>query len=849
MDFYTNFVSRGDTLYVRHYRDGIQCESEFPIRPKLYVNTPIKNSGLETIHRNIANEPVYELEFESPKEAKGFIKSYENSSMRIFGYPRFDYAEVDNNFPGDIEFDYDLIRIVAVDIETEVEYGFPNVKEGNEIINLISLSFRGKFYTFGLKPWGLSDPDVTYVHCKSEEILLKSFYTMMQKIKPDIITGWNVVGFDIPYLYNRTMVVLNESWSKKLSPYGWCRSSITNFMGREQVNIDVDGVQVLDYLELYKKFELSPRENYKLGTIAQIELGDNKIELDCSFKESYSDANWDRHVEYNVHDVRLIDRLDAKLQFIRVAVTMALSAKCQFADVYRVTRVWDNTIANHLRAQNVHVDAAFRHSGDGYEGAFVKPTIPGLYEWCASFDVASLYPSMIVQYNISPDTILDSSEFLKITPYDVLSNSDAYKEALRYAKSRNATLCANGSMYSKEKQGFLPFLVEKYFARRVAEKKEMKKWGKEAERAKVELKTTTGNKETLKAYIDECESKAHIYDKKQHATKILLNSLYGCLGTQYFRLFDIFQAEGITLSGQVVVTKSYDVMNDFVNSALKSDSDYVVASDTDSCYVNFSPLMKVLCDGKSFEDQLKVMQKICDTVLPAKLTTQFDALSLATNAWNNAVDMKREAIASACFVAKKNYVMNVYDNEGTVYSTPKQKITGLEAIKSSTPKFFQDKLKIGYGMVFNSSEEKVHTFVADVYKEYMALPIEDVVATTSVTELEKYEDGDDGFAKGAQGHIKGAIMYNRLLKSMKLDDKYVEIRAGDKLKIINLKVPNPLGLRYFCYLDSFPTEMIDMKYIDRDSNYEKYFVGPLKRVIGVLEWTHEYSPSIEDFFD
>ena len=488
LDFYTNFVSRGDTLYVRHYRDGIQCESEFPIRPKLYVNTPIKNSGLETIHRNIANEPVYELEFESPKEAKGFIKSYENSSMRIFGYPRFDYAEVDNNFPGDIEFDYDLIRIVAVDLECEVDAGFPDVKTGNEVINLITLSFKGKFYTFGLKPWALSDPDVTYVHCKSEEILLKSFYTMMQKIKPDIITGWNVVGFDIPYLYNRTMVVLNESWSKKLSPYGWCKSSITNFMGREQVNIEVDGVQVLDYLELYKKFELSPRENYKLGTIAQIELGDNKIELDCSFKESYSDKRWDRHVEYNVHDVRLIDRLDAKLQFIRVAVTMALSAKCQFADVYRVTRVWDNTIANHLRAQNVHVDAAFHHSGDGYEGAFVKPTIPGLYEWCASFDVASLYPSMIVQYNISPDTILDSSEFFKITPADVLKNTDAYKEALRYAKSRNATLCANGSMYSKDKQGFLPFLVEKYFAQRVAEKKEMKVWGKEAERVKLEIK-------------------------------------------------------------------------------------------------------------------------------------------------------------------------------------------------------------------------------------------------------------------------------------------------------------------------------------------------------------------------
>lgn len=543
LDFYTSFIQRGDSVYVRHYKNGVQCQSEFKIHPKLYIETPRADHDLDTPFRNIAGKPIYELSFDNPKAAKTFMNSYSDSSMQIYGYPRFDYAEIDKLFPGEIDFDYDQIRVVAIDIETEVDSpvfpddtivtlsesgevtlgqyrkdhseqvfdidkrewssyedscyakgnGFPDIFDPKEVINLFSLSFRGHIYAFGLKPWGLTDENVTYVHCKSEEVLLKALFGILAKIKPDIITGWNIDNFDIPYIYNRTIKVLNQDWANKLSPLGWCRASNTSFSGRDSIKIDVNGIQIVDYLELYKKFELSPRENYKLDTIAMLELGENKIELDCPFKESYSDKNWDRHVRYNIQDTRLIDRLDEKLQFIRVAATMALSAKCNFTDVYRVTRIWDNIIANHLREQNIHVAAQFSHNSEGYEGAYVKPTVPGLYKWCASFDVASLYPSMIVQYNISPDTILDSMTFHPITAADVLNNTPLYQEALADAISKNATLCANGSMYSKDKQGFLGVLVEKYFTRRVEAKKEMKKWGKEAERAKEEIKRRASN--------------------------------------------------------------------------------------------------------------------------------------------------------------------------------------------------------------------------------------------------------------------------------------------------------------------------------------------------------------------
>jgi len=352
----------------------------------------------------------------------------------------------------------------------------------------------------------------------------------------------------------------------------------------------------------------------------------------------------------------------------------------------------------------------------------------------------------------------------------------------------------------------------------------------------------------LSAYLTECNNNVSKFDKSQHSVKILLNSLYGALGSPFFRMYDKAQAEGITLSGQAVVTQSYIVFNDYLNTMLKTNTDYAVASDTDSVYVNLTPLVDALFPKDTSHDQLvDGIVGLCDGHFSDMLAARFAEYAIETNAYTNAIDMKREAVATACFVAKKNYVMRVYDNEGTRYATPKLKITGLEAIKSSTPKFFQDKLKAGYSFVFDKTESDVHSFVDSVYKEYAARPIESIAATISVTELEKYIEGD-GFKSGTPGHVKAAVTYNNCIESHNLGNKYHKIRAGDKIKIISLKMPNPLKQKYFAYLDKFPHEFIPEKYIDRDSNYEKYFVTPLNRVLGTVKWNHEYTSSLEDFF-
>lgn len=354
----------------------------------------------------------------------------------------------------------------------------------------------------------------------------------------------------------------------------------------------------------------------------------------------------------------------------------------------------------------------------------------------------------------------------------------------------------------------------------------------------------------LKEYIKAQTKIMHLSDKRQHALKIMSNSFYGCLGTQYFRHYNVHMAEGITLSGQVVVNRAYDVINGFINGVLKTDKDYTVAGDTDSGYIDMTDLVRTIIPSNvPLDKKLDTICKITDEVIFGKLEEDYEKLAEETNAFVNRINMERENIGQACFVAKKNYVMKVYDSEGTRYSTPKQKLTGLEAVKSSTPVFFREKLKIGYNFVFDKTEEDVHEFVAKVKEEYMNLPVEAIAGTTSVTELHKFIDGD-GFISGTPGHVRGAILYNNKLAELKLSH-YVPIRPGDKVKIVPLTKRNPFssfGSNSFCYLDKFPHEILDERFIDRDGNFQKYFIDPYMRVLTVAGWNHEYVASLEDFF-
>lgn len=352
------------------------------------------------------------------------------------------------------------------------------------------------------------------------------------------------------------------------------------------------------------------------------------------------------------------------------------------------------------------------------------------------------------------------------------------------------------------------------------------------------------SKAELEEYISIASAEQHKFDKRQHAKKILLNSLYGALGTPYFRYFNIHCAEAITLTGQATTAQSFKLFNDYLNGILKTDKDYAVASDTDSVYLDLSDLAMQLFGTHDPDIVLDPLVKLADTVFADMLDDTFNTFAQKINSMENVIVMKREAIARAIFVAKKNYVMLVFDDEGVRLASPKMKVTGLEAIRSSTPSFFQEKLKAGYKMMFNDEQTPIHKFVNEVHQESLSLPAGACAGVTTANNIEKFMT-DGAYKSGTPMHIKGAIAYNRLVAN---SDLYQPIKSGEKVSIVQLVEPNPIGSPVLAYNEQFPSDLLPDKYVNKQLDYDKYFVKPLTRVLDVIGWTHKHEASLESLF-
>lgn len=512
MRFYTSFFRIGNSVKIRGYEGEFQFFETHKLTPSHYL---VDNSDNKSDITSFYDHKLKEVKFDTAWEAKNFCK--ENKDIMIFGYPNYEYTKIAEMFSG--EYNSKLVRKAIIDIETLVgddqdgnpeNYdAFPNVEDPNHAVSLITTILGNEVFVYGLDyKWNLdtvkqhiieslpadnrySELSFVFKDYKTDMDLLKDFILLIEKTRPDIISGWNSNGFDIPYLCSRIKKLLGEDAYKRLSPFNLVEPKMvkTKF-GKDQLEYNIQGIEQLDYLELYKKFELSPRENYKLETISQLELGAGKLDYTGSFQNFYKN-DWDRFVAYNIVDVLLVDELDRKLGFIEIAMAMAYSALCVFTDVFRVTRIWDNIIANYCRELKIHVPTDYNNKRAAFEGAYVKPTIPGKYAVVAAFDVASLYPNIIVQNNISPERMLPENEFMPLSAKDVIELNDRYEHAFDNAKRLNATLCANGALFDKSKQGIIPQLIEIYIAKRKSAKKEMKLWGNKLEAAKLLLQQFT----------------------------------------------------------------------------------------------------------------------------------------------------------------------------------------------------------------------------------------------------------------------------------------------------------------------------------------------------------------------
>ena len=831
MKFYTHFSKLGNHILVRGYNNGKRFNDKIEYNPVLYLSAGNKDADYKTLD----GQSVAPVSQGTMRDATEFMKRYEDvDNFKVYGSTNFPYVYINEAYPGKVGYDPEQIKIANIDIEVGSENGFPEPASATEPITAITFKIAGHFYVFGCGDYDNNRDDVTYLKCRDENNLIMRFLDMWEETSPDIVTGWNIQFFDIPYLNNRITKLMGDNTAKRLSPFRRIGERTTTIHNKQQVAFDLIGIAILDYIELYKKFTYSQQESFSLNHIAYLELGEKK--LDYSEVESLHQlyrTNFQKFIEYNIHDVELVDRIDAKMQLIDMALALAYDAKVNYTDVFTQVRMWDTLIHNELIEQNIVVPQNVHTAKDEqYAGAYVKDPIIGMHEWVVSFDLNSLYPHLIMQYNVSPETIVEGRH--TSISIDNLLNSE-------YQAQGEYCMAANGHYFKRDKQGFLPAMMQRMYDDRSLYKKKMI----EAQKAY--------EKETNKESKREISNQISKYKNLQLAKKVQLNSAYGALGNQYFRFFDIRQAEAITLSGQLAIRWIEKKLNSYLNKLLKTkDIDYVIASDTDSVYVNLGPLVHMVYGQKSetkIETIVDFVNKACTEKFEPFIDKSYQELADYMNAFDQKMQMKREVIANkGIWTAKKRYILNVYDSEGVRFAEPKLKMMGIEAVKSSTPMSCRDKIKESLKIVMNGNEQDFQLFVEAFKQEFKTLPFEDIAFPRGVSELSKYMSSSELYSKGTPMHVRGAIMFNAFLKKYKLTKKYQLIQDGDKTKFCYMKVPNPVQENVFSILTVLPKEFGVEKYIDYDTQFDKAYLEPLKTIVNTIGWRTERASSLENFF-
>ena len=845
MSFYTNVSCLGNNILFRGVsKDGRRFKDRVEYHPTLYI--PTKE---ETKFRTLEGKPVGEIQPGTMKECREFISKYkEVDNFNIYGNDKFEFSFIAEHFSEEqIDYDFSLIKIAYLDIEVASENGFPNIENATEEVTAITFKIGKNCYVFGCGNFQHDRKDVFYIKCENENVLLEKFFLMWDQESPDIVTGWNIDTFDIPYLVNRAKRLFNEKKNpyRLLSPWRRLREYMMYGMGgRELQAYEIYGVETLDYLSLYRKFTYTNQESYRLDHIAFVELGETKLDyseqgtLHLLYKNDYQ-----KFIEYNIKDVELVEQLDEKMKLLEMVISLAYLCKVNYGNTFGQVRMWDTLIYNHLLRKNIVVPPKkSSHKTSEFEGAYVKEPILGAHNWVVNFDLNSLYPHLIMQYNVSPETL-----FTDELPPELqeIKNSKPGVEGLVNQiqsldlKKYKVTYTPNNEFYRTDKQGFLPEMMQQIYNDRVKYKGMMIETKKKLTKEKDRIK---------KRELSNLVSK---YNNIQMNLKITLNSAFGAMGNEHFRFFDQRIAEAITTSGQLSIKWIEKEINRYLNELLKTDKDYVVAVDTDSVYICMNDLVKKVFEEKE-EDKNKIidfLDKVCSEQMEKIIDKSYQKLAKYMNAYDHKMIMKRENLADkALWTAKKRYIMNVYDSEGVRYEEPQLKIMGIEAIRSSTPAACKQKMKDIFKIIMNGTEDDAINYIDDFRKEFRALKAEDIFFPRSVRGITKYHDAAQLYIKGTPIHVKGALIYNKLLKDKKLLNLYPTIKDGEKIKFAYLKKPNPVGDSVIAILNNLPKEFDLKEYIDYDLQFNKAFIEPMASVMNSVGWKTEHISDLSEFF-
>lgn len=844
--FYTNVQNFGSKILYRGIENGRRITRKLDYNPTLFLP-----SQKPTKFTTIKGEYVADINPGTIADCREFVKKYEDvENFKVYGNQKYEYCYISDQHPNDVDWDKSFINICNIDIEVGSENGFPEPDVANEPITAITYKMNDMFIVYGCGHFTNEREDVQYIRCDDEIDLIKRFVDGWSGNYPDIITGWNVKLFDIPYLVNRITKLMGEAFAKRLSPWNYLSERTVNFgVSRQFKTYNLVGISCLDYIDLYQRYapEGKSQESYKLDNIANVELNERKLSYEeyGNLHTLYRD-NYQLFIEYNIKDTELVERLEDKLKLIELALTLAYDSKTNYDDVFAQVRMWDALIYNHLKSKNMVVPPIeHQEKNEAYVGAYVKDPIVGMHNWVASLDLNSLYPHLIMQYNISPETFVEPENY-SVSMRKLLESNVSVDGLLtkQIDTSRlineSITVTPNGQFFRITKQGFLPEMMEKMYNDRTVYKKK-------SIDAKKELENENDPGKRF-----EIEKKIARYNNLQLAKKVCLNSAYGALGNKFFRFFDIRQATAITTSGQLSIRWIENKLNNYLNRILDTEKDYVIASDTDSIYLSLDELVNRTIKEKNgtteTKEIIKFMDKVCETKIQPFIDRSYTELAEYVNAYSQKMYMKREALADkGIWTAKKRYILNVYNNEGVQYAKPKPKVMGLEMIKSSTPAACRDKLWKCLDIIINKSEDDVIDFIEKFREDFRRENIADIAFPRGVNGISKYTENGT-YGKGTPIHVRGSIIYNRELDKKKLTKKYEKIKEGEKIKFIYLKEPNIMKSNVISFSQILPKEFGIEKFIDYDLQFDKSFLEPLKIILDCIGWKTERGNSLSGFF-
>ena len=851
MSFYTNVATSGNKILLREFDSKLNRSVKRRVDFNPCVFLPSQNP---TGWKTISGDHLKRIEFDGSKEYWEFKKNY-GGVHNIYGDISVPVQFISEQYAGEIEGVLGNVRIFNFDIETDHDDTFPDPEIANMEVTAISLYDRqaNTMNVYGLEYEGCGGwhPDVRWKGTKylmnyrgfdTEAEMLEAFVKDWEKNPPDIITGWFIDGFDIPYIINRVNRILGDDQAKRLSPW----KQIRERQARNQQSSSgyrtiygILGVATLDYMVQYKKYSYTPQESYKLGHIAYSELGDTKLSYDevKNLPELYK-TNYQKYIDYNIKDVDIVERIDDKRGFLNLIIFLAYYARINYEDVASPVRIWDAMIYNHLKDQGIQIppDKSFSKK-EKYEGAYVKTPIPGRYNWVVSIDLASEYPSLMRGINISPDMLDCSVPPLRDAMVDVFLKKE---HDLDFLVQTNHSMAANGTQYRRDRQGFLGILLTELFKGRKADKQKM-----------------LASQDAAEQTEDKREKEQHKHDAgihhtNQYSKKILLNSVYGALGNEFFRWFDIRLAEAVTTSGQLAIRWAEKAVNKYFNTVLGTeDVDYVIYIDTDSIYVNSDPIVQKFMPGVT--DKTLITNKL-DTFFDKKVSQvvkqAYNELYSYMNHREQLMFMDREVIADvAVFCTKKHYFMRVYDSEGIRYAEPKIKIMGMGFIKSNVPEFCRNECKkVLVPIALDGTNADFVVALKAFETEFKSRAIEDIASVTGVSSIRKHMTQDGGYGKGAPIGSKSAIIYNRLHQEHSLGTSYPTIAEGDKIKYMYLKKINPIGEETIGFVDYLPDEFNLRPHVDVDLQFEKSFMSPVQEILTGMNWERKITSNINDWF-